>query len=296
MNIQAYRFGKMAEDFKISPQSQVRDCFQENSAVRNAYRCLPLRIGSELGWQIGCPTNFCCNWNGNTNSEGLKLFFQDEKYNDHNIGSHFGGGILTFKIPYIIRSPKKKSLYVRGPTNFYKEYCQYLDAVVGTDWLNFPFTYNIKINKKNTDIFFKKDEPICSFYFINLEETVNQNIQIKDIENNPALLSSFRLLELERQEKVKEAKKGNGTAILKKYYKGGFNLKDKKDDAAGCPFLHFKRLNLKCNNNFKLKDVLFYFKLKIYFLIETCKNTIINYFYNKIFLKLILKKKLNNKI
>lgn len=292
MNIKAYYLGPEGKEFKITPQTQARECFQRNKTIQNAYRCLPLKIGSELGWQANCPINFCCNWDGRSHKDGLKIFFEDQQEKEEwgkRISSHFGEGVLTFSLFYTIKSPKKKSLYIRGPTNFYKEYCQYLDAVIETDWLNYPFTYNIKINKKDTDIFFKKDEPICSFHFIDLEEIANQNFQIENIKNKPILLDSFNTIWKHRRSMVQKKEAGLlESPHSRGYYQGGFISKDQENFIWGCPYLHFKRLNLKANNNFKLKNILNYFKIKIFFLLETYYNTILNYFYNKFFIKKIL--------
>lgn len=126
--------------FLISPQRPQRSWMEEKT-LAFSYKCLPLKTANQLGWQISCPIDFSCTWGGDFLPESLKIEYKDTGDKDldfenkkiidlHIVESHFGHGILTFNIPYIFRTPKKKALYIRGPTNWYKEYCQYLDAVL----------------------------------------------------------------------------------------------------------------------------------------------------------------------
>jgi hypothetical protein len=249
-----------------------------------SYKCLPLRIANELGWEIGCPTTFTCVWDGGESKESIKLSFENpnDLHKNITVKSHFGSGILTFSLPYIMRTPKKKSIYIRGPTNFYKEYCQYLDAVIETDWINYSFTYNIKINKKDSIISFTKGEPICSFIILNLEEISNTHLINKNINEN-------KMLKRLQETFAKKRAKNHGHNL--DYYNGGYTgprIKITKENeikyshknkAIGCPFLHFNRLNLKDPETLNLKNKFKFLKSKIYKKTIFIKNLILNIIY-----------------
>jgi hypothetical protein len=290
MNIEIYSaaYGNIAKDFAISPQ-KINRAWMSTPKNAYSYKCLPLRIANELGWQIECPTNFTCVWDGGESKESIKFSFENpnDLHKNSTIKSYFGSGILTFGLPYIIRTPKKKSIYIRGPTNFYKEYCQYLDAVIETDWMNYYFTYNIKINKKDSVISFSKGEPICSFIILDLEEISNTQLINKDINKNKTLK---RLQEFFTKKRIK-----NPSHNLD-YYKGGykgpqFKIAKTEDfkkqsikfshenKAIGCPFLHFNKLNLKEIQNPTFKNKFNFFKSKIYKKITFIKYLILNIIY-----------------
>ena len=127
---------------------------------RFAYRCLPLLMANTSGWFIKNPVSFSVSWNGGNKKGDTFIEFKDT-FKDDRIISHFGSGVLTFRLPYIFRTPKKVNLWVKGPTNWPKDGAQPLEGIVESDWLAATFTMNWKLTRPNYPIFFGKDEPIC---------------------------------------------------------------------------------------------------------------------------------------
>jgi len=247
----------LEEGYSIMPQALKRSWMDEKT-LAFSYKCLPLRIGNELGWQINCPADIRVRWEGEYLPDSLKIEYRhkaDEDKYGRSIESHFGHGIITFNIPYLFRTPKKKSLYVRGPTNWYKEYCQYLDAVIETDWINQRFSYNIKINKKNEEIYFYKGEPLCSFIPLDLSTISNTTLVYKNIKENTFLNKKFH-------EFVKQRGLLDGKNDLQ-YLSGGYNSIFDKNKEIGCPYLHFKNLNLKTTSVFKINEKIQFLKEKL---------------------------------
>jgi hypothetical protein len=75
--------------------------------------------------------------------------------------SHFGLGIVTWKMPYLFRTPPGVNLYVRGPSNFFKDGASPLDGIVETDWSEATFTMNWKLTRPDHSVVFEEGEPIC---------------------------------------------------------------------------------------------------------------------------------------
>jgi hypothetical protein len=172
-------------DMPITPAPVERD-WMDQSINRFAYRCLPLAIANRAGWIITNPTTFVAVWNGGQTKNDTEVNFNPpenplEAYQtyttitlntpprsttplrppDPRISSHFGGGVITFSIPYLFRTPKGINLWVKGPTNYIKDGAQALEGIVETDWLSATFTMNWKLTRARQAVTFRAGEPIC---------------------------------------------------------------------------------------------------------------------------------------
>ena len=109
----------------------------------HAYKCLPLVIANQWGWQVLCPTDVRVNWDGSPGKEGLRIEV-DPQY-AVAVKSQFGSGIVTFSPPWLFRTPPGWDLYAKGPSNRWKSNCVPLEGVIETWWLNYTFTLNWKV-------------------------------------------------------------------------------------------------------------------------------------------------------
>ena len=146
---------------EIVPASSKRD-WMDNTNVKFAYRCLPLKIANELGWCITTPYNIRARWNGGPWGEDTEVEVEGDT--NHFCSSHFGYGVLTFGFRTLFRTSVGHCLYVKGPTNYVKHGIQALEGLVETDWLTFTFTMNWKITKPNEWVEFKRGEPVCQVF------------------------------------------------------------------------------------------------------------------------------------
>ncbi len=126
---------------------------------RFAYRCLPLLIANQAGWDLLCPTGFSARWNGKQAIDGIKFKWDDQPVD--SVASHFGSGVITFTPGYLFRTPKDHNLLVKGCPNLPKDGVVALEAIVETDWAPFTFTMNWKITRPKHWVRFEKGEPIC---------------------------------------------------------------------------------------------------------------------------------------
>jgi Family of unknown function (DUF6065) len=127
-----------------------------------AYRCLPMTIANQYGWIIHNALGATVSWNGDQSMDGVGIEFDDSpSVQDPRIQSVFGGGVISFLIPYLFRTPPSVNLWVKGPTNYIKDGAQPLEGIVETDWLTATFTMNWKLTRPNYAVRFERGEPIC---------------------------------------------------------------------------------------------------------------------------------------
>jgi hypothetical protein len=134
--------------------------WMDDSDQRFAYRCLPMLMANTAGWLIKNPVKFSVWWKGGNKKENLIVEFADG-HKDDRIASHFGSGVLTFKLPYLFKTPQNINLWVKGPSNWPKDGIQALEGIVESDWSASTFTMNWILTRPNHLVSFDEGDPIC---------------------------------------------------------------------------------------------------------------------------------------
>jgi len=156
---------------------------------RFAYRCLPLSIANQTGWELLCPAGFTARWNGKESLDAISIKFDTEESN--LVGSHFGSGVLTFSLGYLFRTSKAHNLWVKGPANAPKDGIAPLEGVIETDWTPFTFTMNWQFTRKRQKIRFEKGEPVCTVLPFPRHYLGKFQPQLKSIHDNPKLFAQY---------------------------------------------------------------------------------------------------------
>ncbi len=144
----------------IRPAKLERD-WMERTPQRFAYRCLPMNIANTHGWEVLCPVRTRVQWNGGPGVEHMRVI-PDERHFLTPL-SHFGSGILTFQLPFVVKTEPGYELWVAGPPNALKHGIVALAGVVETDWSPYTFTMNWRFTAPG-EVVFEKGEPICFFF------------------------------------------------------------------------------------------------------------------------------------
>jgi len=206
--------------WEIEPAGGKRE-WMDQSNEKFAYRCLPLVMANQAGWLVSCPLNFSAIWDGGMSPSALKLRFPEgEGSTVGHIKSHFGGGILTFSLPWLFRTSPGYGLWVRGPANVIKDNALPLDGIVETDWAPYTFTMNWRVMRRNTEVFFKRGEPVCMlvpFPLSLLEEVV---CSFENIDDDPVLKQDFFQFTSRRSGNIELIKATNQTQWSMDYMKG----------------------------------------------------------------------------
>src|SRR5713226_1047402 len=134
----------------------------EDAYEKFPYRCLPLVMANQYGWEVLSTHHVRAKWDGTSEPEGVtvEILYGDGEVHCH---SHFGEGVVTFQIPFLFKTPAGWNLMVRGPTNSPKDGIVALDGIIETDWAHSTFTMNWRFTRACT-VEFAIGEPICLFF------------------------------------------------------------------------------------------------------------------------------------
>jgi hypothetical protein len=154
-----------------------------------AYRCLPLNIANAHGWEVLCPSSFEAFWNGGPRPIDVGIRPLDDA------GwpglSHFGCGVVTFHVGYLVRTEPGYDLWVGGPANAPKDGIIPLTGIVETDWAPYAFTMNWRFTRPNTTVRFERGEPFCSFFPVPRTLLDAVTPEIRDLESDPETQAAF---------------------------------------------------------------------------------------------------------
>ena len=142
------------EGWQLRPSPPRRHWMDE---LPHAYKCLPLVIANQWGWQILSPADVVVTWDGDPKLTGLHVEVAPQYL--PAIKSQFGAGIVTFSPPWLFRTPPGWDLYLKGPSNRWKPNCVPLEGVIETWWLNYTFTLNWKLVEPGT-VYFARGESL----------------------------------------------------------------------------------------------------------------------------------------
>lgn len=139
-----------------------RDWFEPNF-----YRCLPLTIGNQYGFQVACEFDFGVSWDGTSNTDAITFYFNKEQEELSQmfpmLNSHFGNGILTITVPFVLRTPPGVNIMTVNPPNSIVENMTVMTGVVETDNLRHNFTFNLRIQKPDVVTYYKAGTPLAAF-------------------------------------------------------------------------------------------------------------------------------------
>lgn len=146
--------------FKILPAGRKREWMNETEEAF-AYRCLPLTMANQHGWELRSPVGFEAVWDGGIDRSALTIKRDGP---GATVDTHFGSGVLTFNVSAIFRTPPGYNLWISGPANTFKDGIQCMSAMIETDWMPYTFSVNWKFTRPDHPIRFEADEPFCQIF------------------------------------------------------------------------------------------------------------------------------------
>ncbi len=219
IELTAYRVST-TDHWTISPAPAKRD-WMDQTRDKFAYRCLPLVMANHAGWIITSPLSVMATWDGSKPASGLKLQFPEgEGKNAKQINSHFGEGVLTFSLPWLFRTSPGFGLWVRGPSNSFKEGVTPLEGIVETDWAPYTFTMNWRVTRKNQGVFFMKGEAIAMLVPIPLAMFEEVTPTLREISDDAALRGDFEAFKAGRSGALERLKSTHEAVWQMDYMRG----------------------------------------------------------------------------
>jgi hypothetical protein len=215
--------------------------WMDASPERFAYRCLPLAIANQAGWLVLNPVTFSACWNGGPGLDATAITFAAGQP-DGRVVSHFGGGIVTFAVPYLFRTPAGVNLWVKGPSNYFKDGAQALEGVVETDWLPSTFTMNWKLTRPNHPVRFEAGEPVSMLVPVPRGLAEGLEPRLVRLEDNAELTALYLKWQRERSEFLSALKEREPAALARSWQRD--YMKGLRPDGGRAPE-HQTRLRLK---------------------------------------------------
>lgn len=184
MKLYAYTLTAPEKSCEIIPAPPKRD-WMDAFPDKHAYRCLPLAIANNAGWQILCPCDIQVDFNGGMGKDDLKVQSTDGFDVRFAAESNFTRGILTFFTNFIFQTEPGWQLMATGPLNEPRDGLFPLTGIVETDWLPYTFTMNWQITRPGKFVF-KKGDPFCQVIPIPKNYLEDVTPELYRIDDNPA--------------------------------------------------------------------------------------------------------------
>lgn len=157
------------------------------------YRCLPLAIANQCGWVVRCPVGMSATWYGGKQASDLRVVFDESTaLYSRQISSHFGGGVLTFSLPWLFRTPPGVCLSVRGLPNAFRRGAQALEGIVETQWSPMTFTMNWKLLDPHVPVRFERGDAVAFLHPISLDLVEGSEARLRPIDDDPGLAAEYR--------------------------------------------------------------------------------------------------------
>jgi len=153
MKLIAYKIADYEMPIRPAPATRA---WMDGSPNRYTYRCLPLVMANQFGWEILTPQGIEARYNGGVTSEDIDMDDDAPPW----LHSHFGMGIITISTPYLFRTPPGIELLVTGPVNYSVAGIAPLEGIVETSWSPYSFTINWQFTHPGFAGFCEGD-PLC---------------------------------------------------------------------------------------------------------------------------------------
>ncbi|HXE31572.1 MAG TPA: DUF6065 family protein [Terriglobales bacterium] len=153
--------------------------------------CLPMLIANQAGWEL-CSTHAIeVVWNGGSDTQALQVIKVSGE-GKCPATSHFGFGILTWRLPFLFRTSPGWQLLARGPANSPKDGIAALEGIVETDSSVATFTMNWVLTRPDRVVRFEVGEPFAVLVPQRIQDLENIAPVILPLDADPDLAARYR--------------------------------------------------------------------------------------------------------
>jgi Family of unknown function (DUF6065) len=149
-----------------------------------ANRCLPLLIANQSGWVLLSRGRVTATWCGGDRPGDCLI--ECDGCPEPPL-AHFGSGIVTWRIPYLFRTPPGWNILMRGPANLPKDGACSLEGVIESDWAVQPAFHSWKLTRVGHAVTWEDGEPICMIVPQRRGELERWRPRMEDIESREPL-------------------------------------------------------------------------------------------------------------
>ena len=221
----------VAGDPPIRPAESRRD-WMDQAREAFPYRCLPLALANQHGWEVFTPFDFEAEWNGGE-LPGDVVVRSDAPIPPGASGAplaNFGEGVLTFELSFMLRTPEGWNTFVTGPMNAIKDGIAPLSGVIETDWSPYSFTMNWRFTRPGK-VRFCAGEAVATLFPVRRDLFDTLEPEIVSIHTDPATYRHFMEWREQRAEFARRLLEHDPEAVEEKwqktYYRGLYPKGDK---------------------------------------------------------------------
>ena len=167
----------------------VRSAWMDETPDRYANRCLPMLIANQHGWHILNRGTIRATWNGGDRPQDVCITV--DGWPDPPV-AHFGNGIVTWRIPYLFRTPPGWNLLLRAPANHVKGGAGSLEGIIETDWAITPAFHSWRLTDPGRTVVWTDGEPICLLVPQRRGELEGWRPQFCGLHAEPGLADDYR--------------------------------------------------------------------------------------------------------
>ncbi|MBM3490822.1 MAG: hypothetical protein FJX68_10280 [Alphaproteobacteria bacterium] len=204
---------------KIRPAPQ-RRAWMDATPEGFANRCLPLTIANQHGWEILNPRGFEARWDGGAAQTAITLRELPEATAAPDAllpVSHFGSGVLTFRVTGLFRIEPSYDLYVTGPINRPKDGIVALTGLVETDWTPASFTMNWLFTRPGATVRFERDEPICHLFPLQRGMLEAVEPEFRELDDDPEVKAAHEAWTASRAGFLTGLQQGDAETLKRKW-------------------------------------------------------------------------------
>ncbi len=188
MRLDAYTL--TADSIVTLASAPARRAWMDRTPERFANRCLPLMMANQAGWELALTEPVELAWSGGDGLGQVAVFGSDRV--KESVASHFGSGIVTFKLPYLFRTEPGYNLLARGPANLPKDGLAPLEGLIETDWSFAPFTMNWQVTRPGKRLRFETGEAICLLTPVRRDELAAFAPRLRAVDEDPEVAAAYR--------------------------------------------------------------------------------------------------------
>ncbi|WP_300543901.1 DUF6065 family protein [Maricaulis sp.] len=231
------------DDPPIRPAGNRRDWMDE-TPESSAYRCLPLALANQHGWEVYTPAGFTARWTGGELVQDVSVSFDDALAANRPGGpmANFGSGILTFDMGFLLRTPPGWNIWVMGPVNAPKDGIAPLSGIIETDWSPYSFTMNWRFTRTG-EVRFEAGEAIAQLFPVRRDLFDRIEPEIRDMHTDPKTYEQFNIWRRSRADFATRLRQGDEDAAELKWQKGYY--RGLMPDGSKGPPNHKTKLRLK---------------------------------------------------
>lgn len=232
-----------ADEPPVRPAGSRRD-WMDATPESSAYRCLPLALANQHGWEVFTPVGFTARWNGGERVEDVSMVLDDVLAANRPGAplANFGSGILTFDMGFMLRTPPGWNTWVTGPVNAPKDGISPLSGVIETDWSPYTFTMNWRFTRPG-EVRFEAGEAVAHFFPVRRDLFDKTVPEIRDIHADPKTFEQFEIWRQSRAEFATKLRRRDPEATELKWQKGYY--RGLMPDGGKGPPGHKTKLRLK---------------------------------------------------